>query len=391
MPTRRSGLRSIRWRLACLLPLVAFSACTTMQTTYFRASYEELVEADDPGLVPYDGTTEFVQTEDIAAASREMHREGYFMLGYSQFVSPLYTSLAPSYATKYGRILEADKVVMANPVPGESNLHAYLVTYWARVRPEQFSFGAVLEDLPDDLLERIGTDLNVVMLPVVFPGAPAAEAGLQSDDVLIAADGVRVENTEQFVALLQERAGQEIEVSVSRMGEPLQFSVALARPEPVESKARYHEEPWRNTEPTDWSSLSQANIARMTAQIQRDMQRQQQEAYERQRQAAQQRLANWDSDGLDRMERYQSQRRGEIPRRSSSDIPRAGYIERGSQLPTRDQMRDEYGNFVEHYRKLWNSKSWQESWQRQQKLEIWFNNAPNIYGQMFTYSRPRPM
>lgn len=357
-----------------LVAMLLLGACTAMQTTYFRDSYQHLVDSTDAGLVPFAGTPGFTMVRDMDQASRDMYNRGYAMLGYSQFVSPLLTSLAPDYSTKYGQILGAEHVVMETPIAGESNLHAYLVTYWSKVRPEQFAFGVTAQDLPDDLLKRIGQELNLVLLPVVFPGTPAAAAGLRGDDVLLAINGVRVESHQHFTAILGEHAGEAIDVSVSRQGKQIDTEVRLATPVRIETAFDYYETPWLNTAPTDWSALSAANIAKSAREQQERMARQQELDYQRQQLAAQQYLNTLQSKRITALERSQSSRR-------------AGNIPRGL-APNRDQVR-EYGNFVEHYRKLWDSPSFRASMERQQKLNIWFNHAPNIYGQLFTFSRPR--
>lgn len=54
----------------------------------------------------------------------------------------------------------------------------------------------------------------------VSPNSPAAAAGLQADDVIVAVDGERVENTDILVSAVRSRAGEEIDLLVEREGEP---------------------------------------------------------------------------------------------------------------------------------------------------------------------------
>ena len=63
--------------LALLLVMLVLPACTTMQTTYFRGSYQELARADNPILLPPAGQPGFSQVDDMAVKSREMLQAGY--------------------------------------------------------------------------------------------------------------------------------------------------------------------------------------------------------------------------------------------------------------------------------------------------------------------------
>ena len=110
--------------------LTLLQGCTTMQTFYFNGSFQPLEDVNSSGLLPAEGETGFRMVSDMTVGAKEMYNQGYAMIGYSQFVSPLYKSLAPGYATKYARTLGAQYAVMETPQPGASNLHGYLVTYW---------------------------------------------------------------------------------------------------------------------------------------------------------------------------------------------------------------------------------------------------------------------
>ena len=202
-----------------------------------------------------------MMVEDMADGVLDMYGRGYAMLGYSQFVSPLLTSLAPSYATKYAAAMNAAYVVLETPRPGSSNLHGYLATYWAMVRPELSTFGSYIQNLPEDMLKRLGENYNRVMLRQIIPGTPAAGAGFKANDIVLAVNGVRVVSTDVFSKMLNENQGKEVLISIPRQGELLELPVILTVPVQV-SNAGYgfYEAPWRNTEPTDWSSLSAANI-----------------------------------------------------------------------------------------------------------------------------------
>ena len=374
----------------CMLLAIALAiaGCTTMQTTYFSVGYVELAKADDPGLIPFNGTPGFVQTDDMEEKARAMYGEGYSLLGYSQFVSPLFVNLAPDYATKYGEMLRAEYVVLETPTQGESNLHYFLATYWSRVRPEQFSFGGHFQNLPDNLLERIGKDLNVVIMLAVVPGTPAAAAGLRAGDVILAVNYERIQSIEQLIQTINQHRGESIDVSVSRQGKLVDLTVDLVEPsqQTISAAASFRDQPWLQTQPTDWSSLSIANITKSSIAYQQEIARQRELEYQRQQVAAQQYLSQLQSGRISELENT----RGGISRRSGP-VSRGGTTPRGIVMPTRDQQAREYKNYVESMRRTWNSPGFQREMDRQQKLNIWFNHAPNIYGQLFTFPMPKPM
>jgi len=267
MPTLR-----LHRPLVLVLAILA-SGCTGMQTTYFRESYQQLAKADDPFLLPHSGQPGFSQVDDMAERARAMHAEGFVMQGYSQFVSPLLTTLAESYSTKWGVEVGAAHVVLETPRPGASNLHSYLVTYWGRYDAQAFGIGVAWQDLPEDLLKRIGEDKNLVMVLQVVPGTPAAAAGLRVGDVVVEVDGEYVQNTTRLTQKINEAQGKEVVLGVSRKGESLELPVRVATPKRRSgtSTVRYLEAPWLDTDPRDWSALSVASItaANMAATKQR--------------------------------------------------------------------------------------------------------------------------
>ena len=278
-------MKSQHTLIALIVVLFGLSGCTTMQTTYFRGSMQALEDVNDAGFYAFSGESQFRQVSDMTAASKDMYNEGYAMIGYSQFVSPLFKSLAPSYATKYAKQIGAEYAVMETPQKGASNLHGYLVTYWGRVRPDAFAFGVFWRDLPNELLNSLGQDYNVVYLAAVVPGTAAAEAGLKADDVLLAINGKRVTSTSVANDLIRSNYGREVLVSVSRYGNHLKIPVTLGELPDVTTGIAHHSSPWRNTAPTDWSMLSAANTTIRVLQYQQQ-QRQIQAAYDRGRQQA---------------------------------------------------------------------------------------------------------
>ena len=152
-----------------------------------------------------------------------------------------------------------DVAVIETPRRGASSRHGYLVTCWTRVRPESFGPGVYSQDPADDLLCRLGQDRNVVYLLGVVPGTAAYEAGLRRDDIVLAVDGERITSDAVFSEKIRRNFGRETVISVSRLGELLEIPVNIDVPT-VRSNMTCHVRPWERTAPTDWSSLSAANV-----------------------------------------------------------------------------------------------------------------------------------
>ena len=258
--------------LLLILAVLLTSACTSVQTMYFASSYRAVAAANDPLLLPYSGAPPFEQTGDLVEKSPAMWNEGYALLGYSQVVSPLLTSLAPNYSTKWGTELGAARVVMETPRPGESNLHYYLVTYWGKLDPSALSLGATFRDLPEEVLKLAGPEVNLVMLNSVTPGTPAARAGLRRGDVVAGMDGERIPDARALTERVAARRGTQVVLNVQRRGEEIDVPVALAAPAARgASRVQFPLAPWLDTPVTDYSSLSAANLAatNMAATMQR--------------------------------------------------------------------------------------------------------------------------
>jgi S1-C subfamily serine protease len=120
----------------------------------------------------------------------------------------------------------------AIPVDEVNRIVTQLIRHGAIVRP---SLGVSLA--PDQLTERLG--LDGVLVVRVDPGGPAARAGLRPTrrdfagnvrlgDVIVAIDDKKLGSTEDFFALLEERApGDDIVLTVVRDGEPTRVPLTL--------------------------------------------------------------------------------------------------------------------------------------------------------------------
>lgn len=359
-------------RLLIILALLfSLSACTTMQTTYFRGSFQPLEDIDAQGFYPYSGESSFRQVSDMGQAAKDLYNEGYAMIGYSQFVSPLFKSLAPGYATKYAETLKAELAVMETPQPGASNLHGYLVTYWARVRPDAFGLGVYSRDLPPELLNSLGQDYNVVYITGVVPGTPAHRAGLKADDVILAVNDERITSAAVFFDRVRSSQDKTVVLGVSRYGKHLEIEVPQQEPAMADSGFSYHTRPWENTAPRDWSSLSAANTTIRVLQ-QQQQQRELKAAYERGRQEANLASSYASRDVSVAYDRYAVPCGGGDYRRGSAEHRRCG-------SPPPQQWSNNMLGAMDRYQNLDFAVVQGDS------LSMVFDNLPYVYGQLYSY------
>jgi putative serine protease PepD len=83
--------------------------------------------------------------------------------------------------------------------------------------------------LRDGAAETDGAALTGAEVRQVEPGSPAAEAGIQDGDLVVAIDGEQVRSAIALVGQVRERAsGEQVELEVVRDGEQVQVTVTLA-------------------------------------------------------------------------------------------------------------------------------------------------------------------
>ena len=83
--------------------------------------------------------------------------------------------------------------------------------------------------LRDGAAETDGAALTGAEVRQVEPGSPAAEAGIQDGDLVVAIDGEQVRSAIALVGQVRERAsGEQVQLEVVRDGEQVQVTVTLA-------------------------------------------------------------------------------------------------------------------------------------------------------------------
>ena len=92
-------------------------------------------------------------------------------------------------------------------------------------RGDRRSFGARLGTIPNYTNDKPG-----VLLDGVAPGSPAAAAGLEKGDRIVAIDGVEVRSVQEFAYVLQDaRPGQKARITIERAGKKLSLTATYGR------------------------------------------------------------------------------------------------------------------------------------------------------------------
>ena len=94
--------------------------------------------------------------------------------------------------------------------------------------------GVAIQDITSELAEYYGIkDKKGVFVAEVFEGDPAAEAGIQAKDIIIAVNDNKIENSRQLTGMIaQLKVGEKAKVTVLRGGKKKNYNVKIAkRPE----------------------------------------------------------------------------------------------------------------------------------------------------------------
>lgn len=379
------GLRGLVVSVGC----VFLAACAV----YYENSYVPLNNSGHSSLQSVNGGPSYQEVNDMDVAAEEMNGRGYVLLGYSQFVSPQLPVIAKTNAVLWGKEIGASTVIQRTPIGRGHNNFGYLSTYWGKRKPSKSGLGIVIQDLPPEILETMGKENNVVMVRQVIEGSPAHTAGLRVGDALLAMNGERVLDMRSVVDRVQRAGNQELTLFVVRNSEEKEFRLtpnsanAAAAIEMADREFAFHDRPWLKTRPTDWSDLGRlieqnAELARQRAAEQQRRDRARAEAQ------YQQYLANFST--------VQAGRRGSYSGGSGKGRRRyAGDPLPGSAVPTARpgialESKQNFQSTMDLWRQSFNKK---QAAQRNQALNIWWQNAPAIYRSFNSstmFQRPRP-
>jgi PDZ domain len=261
---------------------------------------------------------------------------------------------------------------------GHRENHA--VPGWVRARPRSSGFGAYIQDLPNDLLALIGHEFNVVFVQQVVKRTPAANPGLLANDVLLALQDVRVVSAMDFVTRLRHHAGKAVTLSVLRQGERLDVALTPAvlsdavRPRVVPD-INGAGQPWLVAQPADWSRFGNIRtIDAVSARTYQFMEQQWQVDYDRTREQIRRNLSHL-QPGWGPITRY-----GPVSRQAG------GLLSAAPSYPTCDEVAKDRKWFSEGMERYWTNRG---KVQKNPMVEVWADNCPNIYSQLFAFPRPR--
>jgi len=141
---------------------------------------------------------------------------------YSTGAATAYSPGGP--VTAYGTGTTTTYGTTTNYVPITIHRSDYGALYFVKQR---FTLGVFLRELSDLERQELQTNRGAV-IRLVVDGTPAFNADLLVGDVITAIDGIAISNADTLGALLRERQGQSISVSVVRRGQRIEKTVRLA-------------------------------------------------------------------------------------------------------------------------------------------------------------------
>jgi membrane-associated protease RseP (regulator of RpoE activity) len=204
------------------------AGCASVNSLHYNWAYTPLHDARSGAFQRPAGEIEYRELDSIEAmaeAEREMYRQGYVMIGYSNMLSPQLEMVAPRGARALGEKYGASVVLNTF---GDRH---YLATLWAR--PKHFAFGAYFTDaLPDEARAALRDILHTeqaVIVQTVVEGSPAFDARIRPGDLLVTLNGEPIRDDATMNSLLQRHAGGEVTLVVWSMedGPPRRVGVAL--------------------------------------------------------------------------------------------------------------------------------------------------------------------
>lgn len=99
----------------------------------------------------------------------------------------------------------------------------YAAAYFVKQR---FGLGAFFRDLDDSERQRLQTNRGAVARLIV-DNTPAFDADILVGDIFVSIDGIAISNQQALGAMLAERRGKKVRISIVRNGTPMEKTVTL--------------------------------------------------------------------------------------------------------------------------------------------------------------------
>lgn len=208
--------------------LLLLAGCAAPQAiSYHGRSFVPVLELSEEEREQRGGDAEVRETSDLDNDAQRLFAEGYELVGFSKFVSPLAPLLADVNAEATAEAKGATLALAEPPQPARFRQHYYLATYWRRADPADYILGAWYADLPASTLAAVGCLNNAVMVLDVLEGTPAARHDLRKGDTLWSANGRRITSAAVLDRQLLAYAGGELRLVVARDDGVHAISLAL--------------------------------------------------------------------------------------------------------------------------------------------------------------------
>ena len=165
---------------------------------------------------PAPAEPEVNQGTTAAADEQALIGRGYVRIGSGYDSAG--GSRAREWAIEQGRSVAADKVLLYESTPESALVAAYFVHY-------RLPFGARFRSLTADEERTFGA--GGVQIGEVVRGTPAADANLQTGDVVLKFNGKAISNRAEFQKLLSDNVAKRVTLTINRGGVTMDRLVRL--------------------------------------------------------------------------------------------------------------------------------------------------------------------
>jgi hypothetical protein len=242
---RGRPLNKICWLLVACCTLVSFTGCASRNNS-FTQFYKDKAGAEMTNLPAYSGSTRILTTSNAVNDAKDLYRDGYTLLGFSDFEGPRLTDGGVRFQAKQ---VGADVVLVSRaylrtetpPTPWPSRMNSmgmftapgipvtvrvyqYQAGFFRRGRPA--ILGVFYRAAPSEIRQKLERNTGVFVF-VVRNGSPAFNANLLEGDVILKTDGEDVMSEADMREKLNKLAGRKVELEIWRDGRFKTISVQL--------------------------------------------------------------------------------------------------------------------------------------------------------------------